>query len=99
MKTICRTFMQRKVAFLKNACQPYNFTMMLQACTYSTNLTPRLANKICIVTGAASGLGEETTKIFIENGATVIGVDIDEKGLERLQLKYVCMFSQSPHKH
>ena len=98
MKTFCHRFKQRNVAFVTKSYRPYEFPMMLQGYTYSTNnltVTPRLANKICLVTGAASGLGEETTKIFVENGATVIGVDIDEKGLQRLQSNYVRMYCMS----
>ena len=37
-----------------------------------------LENKKIIVTGAASGIGAETAKTIKEQGATVIGVDINE---------------------
>lgn len=36
----------------------------------------RLENKVALVTGAAKGLGEAITRRFIEEGATVIGVDM-----------------------
>ena len=36
----------------------------------------RLDVKVCIVTGAASGIGAETARRFKEEGATVVGVDL-----------------------
>src|SRR5688500_16562739 len=38
----------------------------------------RLDGKVCIVTGAASGIGAETVRRFKEEGATVVGVDLTE---------------------
>lgn len=37
----------------------------------------RLKGKVAIVTGAADGMGEEITKLFIEEGAQVLGVDLN----------------------
>jgi NAD(P)-dependent dehydrogenase (short-subunit alcohol dehydrogenase family) len=36
----------------------------------------RLARKVCVVTGAAGGIGSATVKRFQEEGATVVGVDL-----------------------
>jgi NAD(P)-dependent dehydrogenase (short-subunit alcohol dehydrogenase family) len=36
----------------------------------------RLDGKVCVVTGAASGIGAETVRRFKDEGATVIGVDL-----------------------
>ncbi|HEU4599628.1 MAG TPA: glucose 1-dehydrogenase [Solirubrobacterales bacterium] len=37
----------------------------------------RLAGKICVITGTASGIGAESARIFAAEGATVVGVDLD----------------------
>jgi NAD(P)-dependent dehydrogenase (short-subunit alcohol dehydrogenase family) len=38
----------------------------------------RLAGKVCVVTGAAGGIGSATVQRFGEEGATVVGVDLAE---------------------
>ena len=38
--------------------------------------TGKLEGKVAIVTGAGNGMGEATTRLFVEEGATVVGVDI-----------------------
>lgn len=43
----------------------------------------RLANKICLITGAGSGIGRSTAHLFAREGATVIVNDLDQtKGPE-----------------
>ena len=37
----------------------------------------RLAGKVCIVTGAASGIGRASAQLFAEEGATVVAADLD----------------------
>ncbi len=44
----------------------------------------RLENKVAIVTGAASGMGEATVKLFAAQGAKVVAADINVAGLERV---------------
>ncbi len=46
----------------------------------------RLNKKVAIVTGAAAGIGFEIARRFAEEGAFVIAIDIDERGLGRLKL-------------
>src|SRR5206468_13067334 len=38
----------------------------------------RLAGKVAIVTGAASGSGKATVELFRSEGATVVGADVSE---------------------
>ena len=43
-----------------------------------------LAGKSCIVTGAASGIGEAVARIYARNGAKVAMIDIDRERLDRV---------------
>ena len=43
----------------------------------------RLKNKVAIVTGAASGIGEATALLFAEHGACVVASDIDPEGAKK----------------
>jgi NAD(P)-dependent dehydrogenase (short-subunit alcohol dehydrogenase family) len=37
----------------------------------------RLEGKVCVITGAASGIGATTARIFAAEGARVVGIDLD----------------------
>ncbi len=45
----------------------------------------RLNDKVCVVTGAAAGIGYQTARAFASEGARVLAVDRDAKGLEALK--------------
>jgi NAD(P)-dependent dehydrogenase (short-subunit alcohol dehydrogenase family) len=39
---------------------------------------PRLEGKVCVITGAAGGIGAATAAVFAAEGATVVGVDLHD---------------------
>ncbi len=46
----------------------------------------RLEGKVCVITGAASGIGAESARLFAEEGAHVVGVDLADDSEAELAL-------------
>jgi NAD(P)-dependent dehydrogenase (short-subunit alcohol dehydrogenase family) len=46
----------------------------------------RLEGKVCVITGASGGIGAESVRLFQEEGATVVGVDLQDGGPGDLSL-------------
>jgi NAD(P)-dependent dehydrogenase (short-subunit alcohol dehydrogenase family) len=47
----------------------------------------RLDGRVCVVTGAASGIGEQTARLFESEGARVVAADLNQAGVGELRLK------------
>ncbi len=62
-------------------------------------MPPRLKNKVAVITGAANGIGLETLKVFLSEGAKVVAVDLQEeagqKVVEELQSEGEVVFQKA----
>ncbi len=47
----------------------------------------RLEGKVCVITGAASGIGAEAAGLFAEQGARVVGVDVNAGAAGELSIE------------
>jgi NAD(P)-dependent dehydrogenase (short-subunit alcohol dehydrogenase family) len=47
----------------------------------------RLEDKVCVITGAASGIGAESARLFRAEGATVVGVDLSPDAVGDLAIQ------------
>jgi NAD(P)-dependent dehydrogenase (short-subunit alcohol dehydrogenase family) len=46
----------------------------------------RLDGKVCVITGAASGIGADCSELFMAEGASVVGVDLGDDGVGTLSI-------------
>jgi NAD(P)-dependent dehydrogenase (short-subunit alcohol dehydrogenase family) len=56
-------------------------------------MTDRLAGKVALITGAASGIGAETARLFVSQGAKVMLTDINIDAGQRLADELDCAFT------
>ena len=49
-----------------------------------------LKNKVALVTGGASGLGQATVETFVEKGAKVVILDINEDNANKIIEELCC---------
>src|SRR4029078_6764495 len=47
-------------------------------------MSGRLANKVCVITGAGGGMGEEAPRVFTGEGARVVVADVDGSAASRV---------------
>ena len=50
-------------------------------------MADRLEGKVCVITGAASGIGAEAAGLFAEQGARVVGVDVNAGAAGELSIE------------
>jgi NAD(P)-dependent dehydrogenase (short-subunit alcohol dehydrogenase family) len=57
----------------------------------------RLDGKVCVITGAASGIGAESARLFMEEGAQVVGVDLSADSVGNLAIQADVTDEQQVH--
>ena len=57
----------------------------------------RLQDKVAIITGAGSGMGEATAKVFAAEGVKVLATDINLKGVKEYLKKSILRRENALH--
>jgi 3-oxoacyl-[acyl-carrier protein] reductase len=47
-------------------------------------MSGRLESKVCVITGAGGGMGEEAARVFTAEGARVVVADVDGSAASRV---------------
>ena len=53
------------------------------------NLSRSIEGCVAVITGAGSGMGAETAKLFAEEGATVALIDLNEPGVLEVEKEII----------
>ena len=61
------------------------------------NLSRSIEGCVAVITGAGSGMGAATAKLFAEEGATVALIDLNEPGVLEVEKEIIDTESQDQH--